>query len=128
MLTSTVAYRDTITYLTEQNHPNSTWTLCTGAQGDMGLRALPAVTQGALFSMATAACRENEHTNVRFNEVYLAFRVEVDEMAERNRVVRASDFAAVYEEILARKDIRSSRVRVVNPAEDMKSLKAERKF
>ena len=94
----------------------------------MGMRALPAMTQGALFSMATAACRENEYTNVRFNEVYLAFRVEVDDMAERNGVVRASDFAVVYEQMLARKDIRSSRVRVVNPLEDMKNLKVEIKF
>ncbi|RYP31830.1 hypothetical protein DL768_011156 [Monosporascus sp. mg162] len=121
------AYRDTIGYLLEQNHPASTWTSCTGAQGDIATHPMPAMTQGPLFSMATAACRENATTNVRFNEVYLAFRVEVDEVAAQNGTTSASDFASVYEEILARPEIRSSRVRVVG-LEDLKDLKYERKF
>lgn len=66
---SLVAYRDAIEYLWEQKHPRSTFTICTGAQGDLATFALPALTQGPLFSMATAAARENEKTNVRFNEV-----------------------------------------------------------
>jgi len=77
--------------------------------------------------MATAACRENEATNVRFNEIYLAFRVEVDEVAAQNRTTSASDFGLVYEEILARPEIRSSRVRVES-LEDLKDLKYTRKF
>lgn len=77
--------------------------------------------------MATAACRENADTNVRFNEIYLAFRVEVDEVAAQNGTTSTSDFASVYEEILARPDIRSSRVRV-DGLEDLKHLKYERKF
>ncbi|RYP60000.1 hypothetical protein DL771_010652 [Monosporascus sp. 5C6A] len=121
------AYRDTIGYLLEQNHPASTWTICTGAQGDIATHPLPAMTQGALFSMATAACRENATTNVRFNEVYLALRVEVDEVAAQNATTSATEFASVYEEILARPEIRSSRVRVVGPG-DLKDLKYERKF
>ncbi|KAL2023321.1 hypothetical protein VTK56DRAFT_3059 [Thermocarpiscus australiensis] len=121
------AYRDTITYLLEQNHPASTWTLCTGAQGDIAIFPMPAMTQGPLFSLATAACRENATTNVRFNEVYLAFRVEVDEVAARNGTTTTSEFASVYEEILARPEIRSSRIRLVRP-EDMRDLKYERKF
>ncbi|KAK5653753.1 hypothetical protein OQA88_7909 [Cercophora sp. LCS_1] len=121
------AYRDSIEYLIEQNHPSSTWTLCTGAQGDMGIRALPAMTQGALFSMATAACRENENTNVRFNEVYLAFRVEVDDDAVAHGVVKASEFAAVYEGILANSEIRSSRVSVWDVG-GMTDLKWAKKF
>lgn len=65
--TSVVAYRDTIGYLLEQDNPESTWTICTGAQGDTATHALPAMAQGALFSMCLAAARENEKTNVRFN-------------------------------------------------------------
>lgn len=83
--------------------------------------------QGALFSMATAICRENLTTNVRVNEIYLAFRVEVDEMAAQHGVTSASEFASVYELLLARPDIRSSRVRVDSP-EDIQDLKHMRKF
>ncbi|OSZ99921.1 hypothetical protein A9Z42_0007730 [Trichoderma parareesei] len=102
------AYRDTIEYLQEQNHPNT-----------MG--------QGPLFSMATAAARENEKTNVRVNEVYLMFRVEVDEAAAEHGVTSSSEFASVYEEILANPEIRGSRVRVATPA-DIKNLKWAKKF
>lgn len=121
------AYRDTIEYLQEQNHPNSTWTICTGSQGDVATFALPAMGQGPLFSMATAAARENEKTNVRVNEVYLMFRVEVDEAAAEHGVSSSSEFAAVYEEILANPEIRGSRVRVATPA-DIKNLKWAKKF
>ncbi|OPB46394.1 hypothetical protein A0O28_0065150 [Trichoderma guizhouense] len=121
------AYRDTIEYLQEQGHPDSTWTICTGSQGDMAIFALPAITQGPLFSMATAAARENEKTNVRVNEVYLMFRVEVDEDAAQHGVTSASEFAAVYEGILSNPEIRSSRVRVASPA-DIKDLKWAKKF
>jgi hypothetical protein len=31
-----------------------------------------------LYSMANVACRDKKETNVRFNEVYLTLRVEVD--------------------------------------------------
>lgn len=109
-------------YLLEQKNPKSTWTLCTGAQGDFGQRASPAMTQGALYSMATAACRDNENTNVRFNEVYLAMRIEVDADAEKSGMNKASDFATNYEAILAREDIRSCRVAVLE-REDFADLK-----
>ncbi|KAK9769630.1 putative short-chain dehydrogenases/reductase [Seiridium cardinale] len=121
------SYRDTIEYLQEQKHPNSTWTICTGSQGDAAVFPLPAMTQGPLFSMATAAARENEKTNVRANEVYLMFRVEVDEEAAKHGVTKASEFAFVYEEILARPEIRSARIRIETP-EDIKNLKFARKF
>jgi hypothetical protein len=88
---------------------------------------VPAMGQGALFSMCTAASRENVDTSVRFNEIYLAFRVEVDEDAAQHGVTSSSEFASVYELLLARPDIRSSRVRVVS-REDLKDLKHERKF
>ncbi|KAH8904864.1 NAD(P)-binding protein [Coniochaeta sp. PMI_546] len=121
------AYRDTIDYLLEQGNPASTWTICTGAQGDIAAYPVPAMPQGALFSMATAACRENATTNVRFNEVYLAFRVEVDADAAQHGVTSASEFASVYEQLLARPDIRSSRVRV-DSIDDLRELRFERKF
>lgn len=121
-----VAYRATIPYLLEQNNPNSTWTLCTGAMGDFGMRAAPALTQGALYSMANVACRDNKETNVRFNEVYLTLRVEVDESAEKTGFFRASTFAETYQEILARPEIRSCRISVLEK-EDMKDLKFKEK-
>jgi NAD(P)-dependent dehydrogenase (short-subunit alcohol dehydrogenase family) len=89
--------------------------------------AVPAMPQGALFSFATAASRENAETNVRFNEVYLCFRVEEDEGAAQHGVTSASEFASVYERLLERTDIRSSRVRVGTP-DDIKDLKFARKF
>lgn len=85
------------------------------------------MTQGPLYTLATAASRENAATNVRFNEVYLTFRVEVDEVAAQNGTTSASEFASVYEGVLARTEIRSSRVRVAS-LEDIKDLKYERKF
>jgi hypothetical protein len=122
-----VAYRDTVEYLYEQNHPDSTWTICTGAQGELAIFGLPAMTQGPLFSMTTAASRENEKTNVRVNEVYLMFRVEFDEDAAAHGVASSTEFASVYEGILSNPGIRGSRVRVASPA-DFKDLKWAKKF
>ncbi|KAK5688035.1 hypothetical protein LTS10_000013 [Elasticomyces elasticus] len=122
------AYRDSIGYLLEQKDSPCTWTCCTGAQGDLDIFPLPAMTQGPLFSMATAAARENEKTNVRFNEIYLCYRVEVDSDAEQHSVTKASDFANVYEMVLDNADVRSSRVRVENDKEDLKELRFARKF
>ncbi|KAF2667910.1 NAD(P)-binding protein [Microthyrium microscopicum] len=111
------AYIATIPYLLEQNNPSSTWTLCTGAQGDYGFRAVPAMTAGSLFSMAVSACRELHETNIRFNEVYLAFRVEIDSSAEKSASMKASDFAKNYQAILGNTSVRGCRVRVTNHEE-----------
>ncbi|KAJ5496911.1 Short-chain dehydrogenase/reductase SDR [Penicillium fimorum] len=121
------AYRDTIGYLLEQKNPASTWTICTGSQGDLATHPVPAMTQGALFPMATAAARENESTNVRFNEIYLGFRVEIDELAVQHGVTKATDFGNVYEMILATPEVHSSRVRV-DDVYDLKKLKYQKKF
>ncbi|KAK3614110.1 hypothetical protein LTR56_027474 [Elasticomyces elasticus] len=115
-------YRNSIGYLLEQKDVDCTWTCCTGLQGELGLFALPAMTQGALFSMATAAARENEKTNVRFNEI------EVDRDAKLHGVTKASDFANVYEMVLGGRNVRSSRVRVENDKEDLKKLRYQKKF
>ena len=77
--------------------------------------------------MAMAACRENAETNVRYDGVYLVFRVEVDESAARTEAMSVSTFAAVYEELLSRSDIHSSRVRVDGPNE-IRKPKFERRF
>ncbi|RDW90061.1 uncharacterized protein DSM5745_01836 [Aspergillus mulundensis] len=119
------AYRATIPYLLAQPSP-TTWTLCTGSQGDIATHPLPAMTQGALFSFALAAARETEGTNVRFNEVYLGMRVEVDEEAVKHGVVRASEFAGVYERVLEG-DVKSSRV-LVESLEDLENLRAVKRF
>ncbi|KZL71489.1 hypothetical protein CT0861_08129 [Colletotrichum tofieldiae] len=114
------AYRATVPYLLEKGFPGSTWTMCTGGQGDMGYRVAPAVTQGALFSFAIAAARENEKTNIRFNEVYLVYRVqfEVDKGSQTFaglEMTTSKSFAPLYEKLLHRTDIRSSRVKVLSP-------------
>ena len=117
-----VAYRETVPYLLEQDHWNSTWTLCTGAPSPS---PAPSTTQGggAIYSMATAACRDNENTNVRFNELFLGVRVEVDQIAAS---VSCLAFSEVYEEILSRPDVRSCRVSVLG-GEDIKKLRFERR-
>jgi len=89
------------------------------------------MTQGALFSLGVAAELENRDTNVRFNEVYLAFLVNVDEEAvkedaAKNGVVKASDFARVYEGLLARDEIRGARVLLFGP-DDIGTLRWESK-
>ncbi|EHA54497.1 hypothetical protein MGG_01368 [Pyricularia oryzae 70-15] len=121
------AYRDTIGYLVAQNHPDSTWTLCTGAQGDLATFPLPAMTQGPLFSMATAASRENADTNVRFVEVYLAFLVQVDEVAAERNAVPSSEFGKVYAKILDDRAVRGARVWVQERG-DMETLRVTSKF
>ncbi|KAL5339601.1 hypothetical protein BJX70DRAFT_149718 [Aspergillus crustosus] len=125
--TNYLAYLYTIDYLREQGSPTS-WTICTGSQGDLATHPLPAMAQGALFSMSIASARENLETNVRFNEIYLGFRVEVDESAVQHPgVIKASEFGHVYETLLDKPEIRSSRVWVQTP-EDIKELKYTRRF
>lgn len=88
---------------------------------------MPAMTQGVLFSMSKAACRECEKTNVRFNEVYLCFRVENDEDAAAHGVTSSSEFGKVYTQLLGRDDIRSTRVTVETP-EDIATLRFAKWF
>lgn len=87
------------------------------------------MSQGALFSMANVACRENAKTNIRFNECYLAARVDFDSVAEAKggAQIKASEFALVYEGILANKDIRGCRVSVLGPG-DIDLLKYKKKL
>ncbi|KXJ87499.1 hypothetical protein Micbo1qcDRAFT_197818 [Microdochium bolleyi] len=99
-----LAYQATMPHLLSlPADADATYTMCTGSQGIIGERAQPAMIQGALFSMATVACRDNEATNVRFNEVYLAYRVQID--ASENPygipdIMSSSDFGKAYEQIL----------------------------
>ncbi|KAL3484244.1 hypothetical protein BJX62DRAFT_230404 [Aspergillus germanicus] len=120
------AYRATLPYLLSQKTP-TTWTLCTGSQGDIGTHALAAISQGALYSFATAACRETAETNVRFNEVYLALRVEVDEDARVHGVTSSSEFAGVYKAVLRNEGIRGSRV-LVEDLKDLREFRVTRKL
>ena len=131
----TVAYRATMPYLIEQNNPNSSWTVCTGAGGEWGTYGVTSISQGALFAMATAASRETATTNVRFNEAYLAFRVEVDSEAEKHSgkghgrwasVIKASDYARHYETLLGSPDVRGCRV-YFEKMEDVATLRYKRK-
>lgn len=121
------AYRDTIDYLLEQNNPASTWTICTGTQGELANFPLPAMTQGPLYTMCIAAARETEHTNVRVNEILLGFRVTVDKKAEQEGATTATKFGHVYESLLSQPEIRGCRIRVDRP-EDIKQLKHARLF
>ncbi|UPK92166.1 hypothetical protein LCI18_003101 [Fusarium solani-melongenae] len=110
------AYRATIPYLLEQKYARGTWTLMTGDAGDSGA-GVTAISQGALFSLANVACRELAETNIRFNKVWLAFRVEHDEAAAKYGSIGSSAFAPNYEQILARPEISASRVRLAKPAD-----------
>ncbi|KAF2670948.1 short-chain dehydrogenase/reductase-like protein SDR [Microthyrium microscopicum] len=121
------AYRATVPYLIDQAKEDSTWTLMTGAAGTSGWAGVTAVAQGALFSLANVACRENAKTNIRFNEVYLACRVDYDSVAEGKGVISSSKFADNYEQILSRPDIKGCRVSVLKP-EDIEELKFEKKL
>lgn len=76
--------------------------------------------------MANVACRDNYKTNVRFNEIYLALRVEVDESATRTGAMKASEFAKCYAALLSDTGIRSSRV-TVSGYDDLEELKHESK-
>ncbi|KAF5869563.1 putative short-chain dehydrogenase reductase sdr protein [Botrytis fragariae] len=120
------AYRATIPYLLEQKKATS-FTLCTGAQGDIGARAAPAISQGPLFSMANVACRDNTDSSVRFNEVYLNCRVEVDSSAAKTGAMKSSDFARSYTELLSRPEIKSSRI-IVSTNDDLEDLKHKKKI
>lgn len=125
-----MAYRATIPYLIDQGYPNATWTLVTGSAGDLGFAGVTAISQGALFSMANVACLENRKTNVRFNEVYLGYRVDYDSIVEeKGHDIRmtASEFSRVYEAILANSDIKGCRVSVLDP-DDVDQLKYEKKL
>ena len=125
-----VAYRATIPYLIEQSNPDSTWTLVTGGAGEFGVAGVTAISQGALFSLANVASLENAKTNIRFNEVYLCYRVDFDSVAEEKGAagrIKASDFARVYEGILANKNIDASRVSVYGP-QDIDDLKYKKKL
>ena len=121
------AYRATIPYLLDQNPRSCTWTICTGSQGDIGERALPAMSQGAVFSMCNAACRSLAETNIRFNEVYLALDVEFDADAEAHGVMKASVFGRVYEKVLDDEAVKGCRVRVENDR-DVDKLRYEGKL
>jgi hypothetical protein len=87
------------------------------------------MTQGALYSMANVACLDNAHTNVRFNEIYLGLFVMVDAAADQfgPAVMKASEFAIVYEKILARPDIKGCRVMVCQ-REDLTELRFRKKL
>lgn len=101
-------------YLLEQGYADSTWTLATGSQGDLGTRAGPAITQGALYSMCISAARELAGTNVRFNELYIAPRVEVDSSAAKTGAMPSSTFAQVWQNVLEDKSATGCRVSVHN--------------
>lgn len=85
------------------------------------------MTQGALYALATAACRENARAGVRYNELYLVLRVEVDADAARHGVTRSSEFALPYVAILSRPEIRGCRVSVVT-REDLTDIKYKPKL
>lgn len=87
------------------------------------------MSQGALFSFAIAAFRETENTNIRCNEVFLAYRVqaeytdaELDQWRGLVPVMTSAEFAPLYEQLLHRTEIKGSRISAVTPA-DVKELK-----
>ncbi|EXJ83702.1 hypothetical protein A1O1_07326 [Capronia coronata CBS 617.96] len=124
------AYRATIPYLLEQGNPHSTWTMVTGGAGRSGVAGVTAVSQGALFSLAAVASRELDKTNVRFNEAYLDYRVEYDANCDGEAnawKMKASDYAKVYEAILADEQVKGCRVTVESP-KDLEKLRYQKKL
>lgn len=111
---------------------DASFSMCTGGAGDEGHRAAPAITQGALYSMANVACRDNETTNVRFTEVYLAFRVQVDKTINpfglQMLILSSDEFSKTYEQILEGKErgVKGCRVWVENEG-DVENLRYEKK-
>lgn len=85
------------------------------------------MSQGVLYSMAVAACRELQETNIRFNEVFLCRRVEIDRNAEKSGAMRSSDFARNYETILRSPDVKGCRIRV-ETFEDLINLSIKSKL
>ena len=117
-------------YLLEHGGPNATWTLITGGAGEHGLAGVTALSQGAMFSLANVACRENMATNVRFNEVYLCYQVDYDSIAEEKGLeqnIKASEFAQVYEKMLEDETIKGCRVSVYGRS-DLDDLKVAKKL
>lgn len=94
------------------------------------MAGVTATSQGALFSLANVASRENADTSVRFNEVYLDYRVDYDLVCDETptmgpggpRRMRASEFARVYEKILRDGTLKGGRV-TVKGFEDLEELK-----
>lgn len=116
-------------YLLEHGGAKATCTLITGGAGEYGLAAATAVAQGGLFTLANVACRENRKTNVRFNEVYLCYRVDYDSVAEElgeATRMKASYFANVYEKILTDESIKGNRISVLGK-DDVVNLKMVKK-
>jgi hypothetical protein len=79
-----------------------------------------------MFSMCYSACKALANTNIRFNEIYLGRRVQVDSVAEQAGSTKSSKFGRVYTNILSRVEVKSCRVRVENE-EDVDVLRLERK-
>ena len=84
------------------------------------------MSQGALFSMSNVAARDNLETNVRFNELYIGLRAEVDQEAAKSGSMKASELAKAFTTLLDSSHIRSSRVRVYG-LNDLTDLKFEDK-
>jgi hypothetical protein len=67
--------------------------------------------------------------NIRFNEVHLAFRVDYDKVAQQKKgtSVGSSQLAAHYVNLLARQDIRGSRISL-NRLDDVDKLPFTKKL
>ena len=79
-----------------------------------------------MFSLCTSACKALAGTNVRFNEIYLGRRVQVDSVAEQAGSTKSSTFGRVYTSILSKANVKSCRVCVENEA-DVDELRLEQK-
>ena len=72
------------------------------------------MAQGALVGFINAAIFDNQQTNIRVNEMYLAARVEADSAAEAHGVMKASRYAGSYQYILESPEVKGCRVIVSN--------------
>lgn len=116
-----MTYIATVPYLLKEANPNATWTLITGGLGMMGIAGPTTISQGALYSLAAAACFENLKTNIRFNEINLTIGVKSQPEEASDFNVSSAEFAGVYSQILENKDVRSKRI-IVAQKDDIAKL------
>ena len=81
--------------------------------------------------MLSVGAKDNEKTNIRVNEVYLSARVDYDAEVEKaskgSENIRSSEFAKVYEQILAKPELKGNRL-TVRGKKDLEDFTVERLF
>ncbi|KAJ0367351.1 hypothetical protein COL26b_011317 [Colletotrichum chrysophilum] len=96
--------------------------------------SLVALETSALLQIMKINFETYLYTNIRFNEIYLSYRVQHHVNLEDKKqflglahLQTSREFAPLYQQLLDRTDIRSKRVNAINP-EDVVDLKYETRY